>query len=639
VNAVLRIARREVWERRVLLWAGLGFGLLTLTLLVLPATGGAHGLGEQVGLLICLAYPAAAALAVGGSLLGRDLALGRLSFYFSRPLSAGTLWAGKFLGGAALVVGALFCCSAPMFLTDKPPEPGGMGVVLLALLCLMGIAYVMSAMYRSGSRLVALDLGLGALFVVAFGALVRHLEAAGAGRALWGSGPTEGLVPPALAVATMAILGAAAAQLAYGRGDAPRGHVALSAAIWGFALLVLVASALWGRWVLGVTPGEVGGVGHPLLAAPRGRALFFRGTSQQGRAGFSPVFLMDDVSGSYVRLPPEGVTLPTFSGDGRRAAWVAQETPWWAYFHHAPREVVPLDPVLARVLGAGPNTLAMARLDRGAPLLEEHPLPLPDGVSRALALDGDGRRVLLSGASGAYLLDTDGGKPLASVAVSDVLAAEFLADGAVRFYQKEASPRGGAALVVLDWRPQDGSRVEKARTPGHLRMLLLARRGDLCVASTETGVTILDAASGALRSLESGAAEGPVAALVLSSGQVALALNDHVRVVSRDGKVAAVLPLEPGARAYALREPQPGVVAVGLWALSVAKRRTLFMDASTGAVVREEAGILPAGILGERQAPPPEAGSLASRLFMDQAGALLALEADGRKRVIVAAPE
>jgi hypothetical protein len=71
--------------------------------------------------------------------------------------------------------------------------------------------------------------------------------------------------------------------------------------------------------------------------------------------------------------------------------------------------------------------------------------------------------------------------------------------------------------------------------------------------------------------------------------------------------------------------------------LSLTKRRTVFVDAATGAVRREEREILPAGPR-EGRLPPPEPGSLASRLFTDLDGALIALEADGRRRVVVAAP-
>jgi hypothetical protein len=637
VNAVLRIARREVRERGVLLWAGLGFSLLALTFRVLPGVGGAYGVGELLAMLLFLAFPPAVALAVGSSLLGRDLAERRLSFYFSRPLSAWTLWAGKFLGGAALVAVAFVPCYVAFALSSS----GGLarqafGIALLISLCLMAFAHVITTMYRSGSRLFALDLCLGAVCVTLVGAQVWHLTVAGVGPVLFGA------IPVALASATIAMMAAAAAQLAHGRADARRGHIALSAAVWALAPVGLGVLALWGGWLLRVTPADVGGVGNSLIAAPRGNAVFFKGSSWHGRAGFSPIFLMDGQSGSYVRLPPERVSPPVFAGDGSMAVWVAPAASWWEIFnpHPAAARGVWVAPAVFDAGRAEPwqpeLMWVVARLDGGGPVIEEHPLGLRYAV--ALAVDGDGRRVLVSGTSSVLLLDTASGKLLASAPLAAVVAADFLPDGAVRCYQKETAGRGGAALIVLDWSLKDGSRVERVRVAGDARLLLLARRGDLSVVSTGVhGKAILDAATGAVRTFSYSAADSPGAALVLSNGNVALSLGDEVRIVSRDGTSVVSLPLEPGTQAHALREPAPAELAAGLWTLSLTKRRTVFVDAATGAVRREEREILPAGPR-EGRLPPPEPGSLASRLFTDLDGALIALEADGRRRVVVAAP-
>lgn len=127
--------------------------LLCAGLQALPAPG--RDVGEMLALVLFLAFPAASALAVGGSLIGRDLAERRLSFYFSRPLAAGSLWAGKFLGGAALVVASFVCCILPLA-RSLAPAPGALVAWALALLGLMGLAHVASTMYRSGSRLLVL---------------------------------------------------------------------------------------------------------------------------------------------------------------------------------------------------------------------------------------------------------------------------------------------------------------------------------------------------------------------------------------------------------------------------------------------------------------------------------------------------
>ena len=623
MSAVLGIARQEVSTRRFLLAAAAALSLLAWALRAVLPPGWSRELGQSLALVLFLAFPIAAAIAVGSSLVGRDLAEGRLSFYFSRPLSAGALWAGKFLGGAILVAGAFLCCYIPLALSGGGIGREAVGIWLLALVGLMAFAHTISSMYRSGSRLFALDLSLGAVLVTVIVVQVRHLGIAGAGHVLL----TTAALPFDLAVAAAAMLAAAAAQLAYGRADARRGHVALSATVWTLALAAVAALALWSRWVLGVTPAEVGDIRHPLLAAPSGSALLFKGAPERGRAGFSPVFLMDGESGSYVRLAPERVTFPAFTADGSAAVWVAPAVSWWWY-------VAPEPGLLFPGAEARRAALAVARLGHGAPVVEERALEPPD-AELALALDGDGQWVLVSGRAGVSLVDIASGRLVADAPLSNIWAADFLPGGAVRFYQ---TPRDGLehAFVVLDWTPKDGKRVEKARVPVDPRVFLLARRGDLAVVSTGMrGKAIIDAASGTVQRLDSATADLPGVALVLSSGLVALSLGEEVRIVTRGGDTVARLPLERGSLACALREPAPGELAVGLWTLAQDRRRTVFVDAVTGAVRRVEQGLLPAGVRYGAMDTQPQPGSFASRLFEDPGGGLVVFEPDGRKREIV----
>jgi len=627
VSAVLGIARREVHERRFLLAAAAVLGLGAAILRIVPSAW-AKELGESLTLLLVLAFPAGAALAVGSSLIGRDLAERRLSFYFSRPLSAGALWAGKFLGGAALVAGAFLCCYVPMVLSwlrdGVSVEPQAGGYLLLGFLGLMGLAHVVITMYRSGSRLFALDLCFGAAFVGLLAVEVRHLTAAGAGYSLF-----HVLGPAALPAAAIATVVAAAAQFVHGGADARRGHRALSVAVWMLAFTALGSVALWGRWVLAVTPAEVGGAGELVVAGPRGSAVFFMGSSLKGRAGFRPVFLMDGQSGSYVRLPAERVTLPAFTADGGMAVWVAPSVSWWWYAAPFPREVMSFT---GPGYGAG---LAVARLKGGAPAIEERPLEQPDSAATALAVSAEGQQALVSGRSSVSLVDTASGRLLERLPLADVMAGDFL-PGGVRLYVKEVDSSGRGAFVVLDWSPNSGARVERARVPGDSRRLwLLARRGDQAVVwMGGRGRLLVDAGRGTTLTLDSGSSDRPGTAVVLASGQVAMSLADEVRVVTREADVLARLPIEPGMHVYALGETAPGELAVGLWTRSLDERRTLFFDAATGAMRREEPGLIPA-TPGGGMRPQPEPGSFASRLFVESGGKLVALGPDGRRRTLV----
>jgi hypothetical protein len=629
VSGALGVARHEVRERRFLLQAAGSLGLLLVLMLAVSPRGplpgsGVRGFWETLALFLFLVFPPSVALGVGSSLIGRDLAEGRLPFYFSRPLSAGALWAGKFVGGAVLVLGTFLCCYLPLELAAGGIARQGLVFWVLVLLTLMSLAHVIGAMYRSGSQTgrVALDLGLGALLITLLGAEVRRLVlAAGAGTVI----ETPLLV--ALALATLVMMGAAAAQLAYGRADARRGHTALSATFWSCAFLGLVVLALWCRWLLGVTPAQVGGVGYPFFASSRGSALLFKAGSWHGRAGYSPMFLMNGESGAYVRLESEHVSQPAFAADGATAVWVEPPVPWWWYSHeHA------WEPTAARG-GYVSDTLRVARLGDSVPVVEEQRVEPGESWSMALAVDSE--RALLSTASSVALVDLRTGRVISRAPGREPVAADLLPDGSVRLYEIEPGTRG--ALVIVDWNPEDGARVERARTSASDRPLLLARRGELAVVSTGTrSKAILDVATGMARPFTSATPDSPGAGLVLSTGQVALSLGEEVRIVTRDGETIASIPVEAGARVAALREPAPGELAVGLWAPALARRRTVFADASTGAVRREEKDLLPAGPrFGLPLAPEP--GSLASRLFADVEGTLLALEPDGRRRVIVAA--
>ena len=626
MSAVLGIARREVHERRFLLGAAAALSLIALGLRMLPGPW-PKNVGESLALVLVLAFPAGAALAVGSSLIGRDLAERRLSFYFSRPLSAGSLWAGKFLGGATLVSGAFLCCYLQMALgwlrDGLSVDPRAGGLLLLVCLGLMGLAHAAVTMYRSGARLFAFDLAVAAVFAALVAAQIRHLMAAGAGHAV-----LDVAAPAAVVAVAIVTAGAAAAQLLYGGADARRGHRALSAAMWTLAFTALGMLALWGRWVLAVTPAEVGGAGYPVLAAPRGSAIAFKGPSP-GRAGFSPVFLMDGRSGSYVRLPPERVSLPAFTADGGSAVWVAPAAPWWSLVVY-PRDVV------AFAEHGTSLALAVARLDRGSPTIQEWPLEPPDSPSWALAVDDEGRRAVVTGRSSVSLVDTADGRVLGRLRLTDVRAADFLAGGDVRLYLNETDAAGRGAFVVVDWSARDGARVERARLSGDsVRSRLLARRGELAVVWTGGGRALVDAGRGTARRLEPALSDMPGPALVLSSGQVALGRRDEVRIVTPGGDTVARIPIDGRMHPEVLRETAPGELAFGLSTPSLDERRTRFFDAATGALRREEPGLLPADSGLEGLHPQPEPGSFASRLFIDAGGALVALDPDGRRRTLV----
>lgn len=618
MSAVLVVARREFQERRFLLVAAVVLAALPHAVyLAVHAWAGARDAEDArtlLGMFVAIAFPASVALAVGSSLIGREMAERRLGFYFSRPISVPALWAGKFLGGAALILFTFLCCTLSVDITSgrggfAQRNPDVLGFLFLIVVFLALVAHVGSTMYRARSPWLVADIVLAVAFLAALGTLARTIVEAGAIFSVVRH-PHHGEGARALefilAAFVVALLCGAAAQLSVGRTDARRAHAALSVTVWVSALLILGAFAAWQRWLLAGTPAQAGGVGYPFVASPAGEGIFFRGLT--GRAGFRPFYLMNAGSGAFLRLSPDGEPRPTFSADGRTAAWISIPEPWED--DHRPR-------------------LSVVRMGDGVRLAAR--IPMNDSMRwhSLLAVHPDGRQAVIAGDGAAGLVDLDTALVGAQVALTHLRAADVLPDGRVRVFHGM-----GEALVISIWSPHVGSLAETVRLP---RAALLTRRGDVAVASLSLREkVILDLAQGTVKSLTAEINDPLPRALLLGDGRVALGMGNEVRITDAAGTTLAVVPVPEKSQVNALREPEPGQLAVGLWSLVLSKRRTLFVDAATGSVLRDEAGLLPAG---PQSGPWPQAvpGSLASRLFTDEEGTLLALEPGGRRRIILAA--
>ena len=621
MSAVWTVAAREFRARRILLVAVLVVAVLPFAARVLGRDR-APDLQELIALLLCTSFPFAIALGVGASMFSRDLGERKLGFYFSRPIPTLHLWSGKLMGAVAVILIA-FACMQVSILASIPDRhlPRGaeelagyfriLGAGVLLLLFTMAIGNVVTSMYRARSRWFVADIVLAAASVAAFAIIVRTTVEAGAVFALVrhphepsGARAAEFV----LAALVVALLGASAVQLAVGRSDARRAHAALSVTVWVSAFLILGGFAAWQRWLLAVAPAQTGADGDSLIAPPAGEGLFFRGHT--GRVGFRPFFFMDASSGAFLRISPEARPVPTFSADGRSAAWVAMPEPWEP--DHRPH-------------------LWVVRLGDGVRLAARTPMDDAMRWHGVLALHPDGRQAVIAGFGVAGLVDLDTARVSASVAQPWVAAADVLPDGRIRLFR--LTPDSPAVAVSL-WSPSDGSVEETLRVP---RAHLLTRRGD--VAVVVLGVVggarervILDLARGTEQRLAGGASR----ALVLANGRIAFSMGTEVHITDAAGATLVVVRMPAKSQASALREPEPGQLAVGLWSELLSERGTLFVDAETGAVLRKEPGLLPAGPQSETwaQAKP---GSLASRLFRNEDDALIALEPGGGRRVIVAA--
>ncbi|MCG8457997.1 MAG: hypothetical protein MI919_17105, partial [Holophagales bacterium] len=124
-SALVAVFLREIHEWRWVLAAAPLLGLLSWLAPYLPSLRNQSP--EEVrtaSILLCLGlFGGGFALALGSSLLVRDLAERRLGFYLARPVPAGALWLGKLAAAVVLLATALAGIALPGWLASGPSVP------------------------------------------------------------------------------------------------------------------------------------------------------------------------------------------------------------------------------------------------------------------------------------------------------------------------------------------------------------------------------------------------------------------------------------------------------------------------------------------------------------------------------------
>jgi len=629
MSGLWAVTVREIRERRFVLVAALALGLLSPVATLVPAARrlASSDAVEGLALLLGLAFPTAVALGLGASVICRDVAERRLGFYFARPISGLALWGGKMaavlvLTGASgllvslpvVAVGALgFTESFDSLLRSVLPFAAGLALLAAA-------AHAGGTMLRSRSGLLPLDLVLFLSAGFAFAAAAWRVVDAGA------PGVFERVGPALAAGLLAALLGAGAAQVVFGRADARRGHLFLSATLWGIVLSGAAGLHVALSWAMGMTPadvlrGRVGGID----AAPRGD-YFALVSNRSGRLGYRPAFLVNAAMGSFVRLG-SAETLPgvVFSPDGRRAAWI-------------------------HLFGPRP-ALFTARLDGPEPIVSRvAPTVSPSGGDDSdspLSLSGDGARLLVRRAGGVEVLDTATGRAVAQTALVEVWQGSFDSAHRVRLYRRLQTPSSKGGLALVAWDLESGEIRETGRIEDAGRVTGL-NGGRLLVPTWNGAVETRDADTGARLHtfVPPGSSRTPHwEARFLEDGRVSLTTGDktgwRLRVFSTDGEDLADVPIGGGDGAFVAGESAAGEVIVGVGSFFDATRaRTLFVDVSTGEVHAQEEGLLPECPWWWSPADPRSTaapGSRGTRLFTRPDGALVDRDpTTGAQRVLIA---
>ncbi len=252
------VVRRELSARRQL-WVVAGAAAAIAGLA--PFLPGAGGYGRADVWMVASSSLAVAigwslAIGLGATLFGSDLAAGRLGYFFSRPLSGWSLWWGRTLAAAILVLGCELVVLAPALL-------GGDGVLLEREVAVMGAlalipapmilllaAHAAGIMVRARTGLLVLDLAAVVVAAVAVWMIVTPFLLMAAVQAMF-------VVAALLVAAALAALACGGAVgLMSGRTDLRRTHRALSLALWTTSGALLAGIGLFGAWLRGFEPSD-----------------------------------------------------------------------------------------------------------------------------------------------------------------------------------------------------------------------------------------------------------------------------------------------------------------------------------------------------------------------------------------------
>jgi len=301
----LVIARRELEEKRFVALAAAAFAVLPFLLAAIPVIRSRSGPGDVIAIgagLLAIGFTAGLALVLGVSTVGRDLSEGRLSFYFSRPVGAASIWFGKVAAAVALIAGvfAIITLPARIAVAGAWRHSWGTNVPLLAVtvigasLAFFFVAHVIGSFVRSRSAWIGLDFVALCLAGLAVFAMLRPLFEAGALGAM-----------KALAIAigcgvAVALIGSGAWQLERGRTDRRRSHAALSQFVWIVIGVTVALAGAFVAWMFAAKPGDLKTV--EAEAQIRGPWVLLTGDAR-GRMDYHPGFVYNSETGAYTRFP------------------------------------------------------------------------------------------------------------------------------------------------------------------------------------------------------------------------------------------------------------------------------------------------------------------------------------------------
>jgi hypothetical protein len=333
MRAFIALVSREINERRALLAAAAVASLLPLLAPLLPSTGSnpAEDIREAVMWVILGGLAPLFALLLGVSFIGRDLAEGRMGFYYAQPLSGPTIWFGKLAAVVLLIWSVEIIVVLPTVILAPDPRhflsvdnvfepfmPKWITplVFWIASAAIVLLVHAVGIVWRARSAWIVLDL-IAALVVI--GVAWLALEPA-----LWFAAPHV-CINASIWLVSAALVGlflGGAAQVTSGRVDLRRCHHLLSATFWTILGVCAVAVFGWSNWIRSATIGEIRTFNR--VSVGPGDWIGVDGTSG-GRMDYLPRFLLNVRDGRSLSVGPAvnwSWNELQISSDGRRAVWL-----------------------------------------------------------------------------------------------------------------------------------------------------------------------------------------------------------------------------------------------------------------------------------------------------------------------------
>ncbi|HEX6083299.1 MAG TPA: hypothetical protein VF266_02160 [Thermoanaerobaculia bacterium] len=497
----------------------------------------------MVGGFLAICVGAAVALATGGSVIVRDLAERRMSFWFAKPLHPAALWFGKASAALLTCLLSFAIIAVPAMLAGGGAwknywlgETSVLGVSALGIAVLFLVSHAFATVVRSRSLLLALDFFFA---VVAVGALLLLVWPV----VLGGAVEVTKWLALGIAAAMLAVLAIAPVwQLERGRADIRRSHAAFSRFFWPGIGVVLLVAGSYVAWLVSAKPADLQTVAS-VEQAPRSTKVLVTGTAA-GRGDYQSTFLLDRTTGSYERvatppwwgiessqdgkvlawLQPSGLfrvrqlelhvngratgilaslsSRMVLSGDGARVAIdngrtvtvydvatgrIAGSAAGFDSRSQASMYFVTSD--LLRVVETPP--LRIAELDLRTRRLTRTGSPLSAALRNSVSVSGDGTRMFVRGPN--VIADARSGAAIATLDAERYGAASMLHDGSV----VAAAFAKGAARVHL-YGP-DGVRRHELTLPGTPGLWITGEvEGGRVLLTTRHGMLVVDVNRGVI---------------------------------------------------------------------------------------------------------------------------------------------